>query len=202
MNLIINSLYLTIIILLNFHITASANRPPNFICNVSEAHGINPEHELPHRKVCTTLKDDAYFPEKVYNLVGSTKSFFEGENLATGDVQISVNYNNVNGMDIVLDDDAIARGDITITYDRRHSRSRRKLSMTRQGTVKILVVRITDDSKPWGVTQSEAQLTNDVFDDENNAVSTLDCFEFDIFNNACGSRGTFQVVIGRILVQP
>ena len=56
--------------------------------------------------------------------------------------------------------------DLGLTVHNSHNR-RRKLTQT--GNKKLLVVRVTDTSNDSQV-KSAAQLTNDIFDDDNNVV--------------------------------
>lgn len=104
--------------------------------------------------------------DHTYFIKGDTDSFFEGENVASGMVNMVVPFSALgNSGDIVINDETSS--EMSVSYDRR-----RLMSTT--GTKKVLVVRITDEynsDQRMHLFQNEDRMYFDVFRDENNLVS-------------------------------
>jgi len=128
-------------------------------CTVAEVHGMaEPGHpDIPMQYACTTDDGDALF-------IDGDAIAVLGDQFESGHTRMAVPSSavSINGH-ISLDQ---GQGAITVSND-DHSHSRRKL--TKIGTYKVLVIRVV--SSTYDVTQSEAQMYDDVFADENNLVS-------------------------------
>lgn len=143
------------------------------ICNVSRLHGFTPpgiESSYHERLICTSEATDL-LPEKVYFLSGST---IQGEDISAGDIQIQVSQSSIaDGYNIMINDTSTSN-EIRIVH-RKPTRKLNSDGITKEGTFKILAVRVSDDSIHstgfLSVIQSEDRLANDIFEDENNVVS-------------------------------
>ena len=128
-------------------------------CTVVEVHGL-PEPglpEIPLQYQCTTVAGQALF-------IDGDAIAVLGDEFESGHTRMSVPSSavSINGH-ISLDR---AQGAITVSND-DHGHGRRKL--TRIGTYSVLVIRVVSSS--YAPSQSEAQMYDDVFNDENNLVS-------------------------------
>ena len=134
-------------------------------CTVVEVHGFpEPDHPgTPPQYQCANDAGEALFID------GDVIAVL-GDQFESGHTTMSVPSSavSINGH-ISLDQ---AQGAITVSND-DHSHSRRKL--TRIGTYKVLVIRVV--SSDYDVSQSEAQMYDDVFADANNLVSANLCSE-------------------------
>ena len=135
-------------------------------CNVKEIHGmvLPGQVEVPAKYICHDVEEPGY----TYRLSGGVGSFFEGEDMASGNVQINVPHSAINSDGNISIDDRTA-SPITISYDRR-----RLSSVSTTGTKKVLVVRVSDDDD-WSngerkVEQDELQMYSDVFGGGNTLV--------------------------------
>ena len=128
-------------------------------CTATEVHGYpEPGHpEIPVQYQCATDDGEALFIDgDAIAVLGD--EFESGHTIMSVPSILTINgYINLN---------QAQKGAITVSND-DHSRSRRKL--TRIGTYKVLVIRVV--SSDYDVSQSEAQMYDDVFDDANNLVS-------------------------------
>ncbi len=137
-----------------------------FQCNVKEIHGmvLPGQLELPAKYICHDVEESGH----TYRLSGDVGSFFEWEDVASGNVEINVPYSAIDSDGNIPIDDRTA-SPITISNDRR-----RLSTVSTTGTKKVLVVRVSDDNdgadSKSKVPQSEVKLYWDVFGDENNLV--------------------------------
>jgi hypothetical protein len=129
---------------------------------VSEVNGLTPPDakEVPVQYACTTDDDDniLFFDNDATALLG--KGFVSGETRLTLAPQAMSSDGMINVQQ------AMAPGAVAISNGVENNR-RRKLTTT--VTKEVLVVRVV--SADYWPDQSEATMSNDVFDDANNLVS-------------------------------
>jgi len=133
-------------------------------CTVAEVHGLpEPGHpDVPVQYQCATDDGDTLF-------IDGDAIAVLGDEFESGHTRMSVPSSavSINGR-INLNQ---AQGAITVSND-DDSHSRRKL--TRIGTYSVLVIRVV--SSTYDLDQTEADMYNDVFADENNLVSANLCY--------------------------
>jgi hypothetical protein len=133
-------------------------------CYVTEDDGISPPDspELEPKLSCHLEPTDGH-AEASYDLVGNTDALFHGEDMSSGNIVLRFRTSLARDSAIEINDNTLEQ--ITIVRDRR-----RKL-LASNGEVKVLVIRVSDDSSNdyrRKVTQSSTQMYWDVFGDENN----------------------------------
>ena len=108
------------------------------------------KEELPPIYACEVAEER----DLTYRLVGDVESFFEGEDVSSGIVNINVPYSAVgDDYDINFDEDISRK--ISVSYDRR----RKLVSAT--GQKQFLIVRVSDDNSRDTrrvISQSETKL--------------------------------------------
>jgi hypothetical protein len=133
-------------------------------CYVTEDDGISPPEspELVPKLSCHLEPTDGH-AEASYDLVGNTDALFHGEDLSSGNIVLRYHASLAKDSAIEISNRTLEQ--LTIVRDRR-----RKL-LASNGQVKVLVIRVSDDSSNdyrRKVTQSTTQMYWDVFGDENN----------------------------------
>jgi len=126
-------------------------------CNVKRINGmVRPgQAAVPTQYIC-------HDTEQIYNLSGDVKSFFEGEDTKSGNIEINVPYSAIEpDGNIAITNNEVSPINVT---------NRRKLYGTSiTGKRKVLVVRVSNDNiLREKVEQDEKKLYWDVFGDENN----------------------------------
>jgi len=132
-------------------------------CTVSLVDGLVPQGspQVPDQYVCTTDEGDAIFFD-------GDPSTLLGAEFVTGETRIALapQAMSTDGQISVHQQAAETPG-----YSRNIFRGNRRRKLTTTGTRKVLVILVTNEvDKP---SQSEQDMYNDVFQDDNNLVSTV-----------------------------
>jgi len=132
-------------------------------CTVSLVDGLVPpgSPQVPHQYVCTTDEGDAIFFD-------GDASTLLGAGFVTGETRIALAPQAISTDGEISVQQAVkAPGSSRNIFNKGNRR--RKLTTT--GTKKVLVILVTNGvDKP---SQSEQDMYNDVFEDDNNLVSTV-----------------------------
>ena len=129
-------------------------------CTVSEVHGIPPpgSPQVPEQYACTTDEGDALFFD-------GDASALLGAGFVTGETTLALTPQAMSSDGHISVQQAMAPGAVAVSS---LVGGRRKLTTT-TGEKRVLVVRVV--SNDYAPSQSEAQMSDDVFVDENNLVS-------------------------------
>jgi hypothetical protein len=129
---------------------------------VSEVHGLTPPDakEVPVQFACTTDDDNntLFFDNDATALLGN--------GFVSGKTRLALAPQAMSSDGMINVQQAMAPGAVAISNGVENNR-RRKLTTT--GIKEVLVVRVV--SAAYEPSQSEARMSNDVFDDANNLVS-------------------------------
>ena len=126
-------------------------------CIVAEVHGLQVpgSDPLPMQYSCSADTGDVLFFD-------SDASMILGDDFEPGHTRLTLSMAAMTTGGLISVQEAMLNdGSAIVSND--HERKSRRLTTT--GTKKVLVVRVTGSHSPW---QSEAQLYDDVFNDDNN----------------------------------
>lgn len=141
----------------------------NIECVVSEIDGLFPPEEGDREESiygCASDEDDS-----MYFFNGDPTALL-GENVINGETLLSVSLDAFTSDGLIDVEKASIPGASTVTLLDDNSTRRRRLTST--GIKKVLVIRVESSDGSIAPFQSEAQMANDVFEDENNLAKRYD----------------------------
>ncbi|GFH47515.1 hypothetical protein CTEN210_03990 [Chaetoceros tenuissimus] len=138
-------------------------------CVVSEIHGLFPPEEGNREESiygCSSDVDDS-----TYFFNGDPTTLL-GEKFISGDTLLSVSLNAFKSDGLIDIEQASIPGSSAVTLLSENSTRRRRLTQT--GSYDVLVIRVESSDGSVTPNQSEAQMANDVFEDEHNLAKGYD----------------------------
>jgi hypothetical protein len=138
-------------------------------CVVSEIDGLFPPEEGDREESiygCASDEDDSMY------FFNDDPTILLGENFTSGETLLSVSLDAFTSEGLIDVEQASMQASTTVTLLDENSTRRRRLTST--GIKKVLVIRVESSNGSVSPFQSEAQMANDVFEDENNLAKRYD----------------------------